>query len=149
MLVAPERRCHIHRLDIRRDHLALPSDEIADCLAKAWVGDEMRRYRRHRAIAARQLVRALGAGLDPRQAMSDRPFDGLIIAKLEVEERDVLAGAPVSEPVSARVEGCETERVSCDRIARSSRARWRATVVIVPDHCLIPQSGLSGFVEKK
>ena len=49
-----------------------------------------------RQIAARQLVLALGAGLDPRELVGDRVFDGLIIAQLEMQERMMLDGAPVA-----------------------------------------------------
>ena len=51
---------------------------------------------RHRQIAARQLVFALRAGLDPGQALRDRPVDGLIIAQLEMQEGMILDAAPVA-----------------------------------------------------
>ena len=49
-----------------------------------------------RQIAARQLVLALGAGLDARQLVGDRVVDRLIVAELEMQERMVLDGAPVA-----------------------------------------------------
>ena len=49
-----------------------------------------------RQIAARQLVLALGAGLDARELVGDRVVDGLIVAQLEMQERMVLDGAPVA-----------------------------------------------------
>src|SRR5450759_4374554 len=60
------------------------------------IGDEMRGIGGHRHVAARQLVLALGAGLDARQSVGDRVFDGLIVAQLEMQERMVLDGAPVA-----------------------------------------------------
>src|ERR1019366_1470372 len=43
------------------------------------IGDEMRGIGGVRQVAARQLVLALGAGLDARQSVGDRVFDGLIV----------------------------------------------------------------------
>src|SRR5450759_1041528 len=60
------------------------------------IGDEMRGIGGVRQVAARQLVLALGAGLDARQSVGDRVFDGLIVAQLEMQERMVLDGAPVA-----------------------------------------------------
>src|SRR5450759_4971919 len=60
------------------------------------IGDEMRGIGGHRQVAARQLVLALGAGLDARQSVGDRVFDGLIVAQLEMQKRMVLDGAPVA-----------------------------------------------------
>ena len=51
---------------------------------------------RHRPVAARQLVCALGARLHPLEAARDGDVDRLVIAKLEMEEGDVLDGAPIA-----------------------------------------------------
>ena len=48
----------------------------------------MRRIGRHRHIAARELVLALRAGLDAAEPVRDREFDRLIVAELEMQERD-------------------------------------------------------------
>ena len=50
----------------------------------------------HRLIAAGDLVLALRAGLDACEPVLDRPFDRLIIAKLEMEERHLLGAVPNS-----------------------------------------------------
>ena len=73
-----------------------PLEEVGDRAAEARIGDEMRRAGDHRLIAARQLVLALRAGLDRRQAMLDRPFDRLVIAQLEMEERHLPRPRPNS-----------------------------------------------------
>src|SRR5690349_8784017 len=64
----------------------------------------------HRLIAARDLVLALGARLDTAQAVVDRPFDGLVIAELEVEKRHLLGAAPVTA----------IERLTANEVERSS-----------------------------
>ena len=60
----------------------------------------------HRLIAARELVLPLGAGLDRPQPVRQGPFDRLIVAELEVEERHLLGAAPV-----AAVEGIAADDV--------------------------------------
>ena len=54
----------------------------------------MRRIGGDRQIAARELVLALGAGLDARELVLDRVFDGLVVAELEMQERVVLDRSP-------------------------------------------------------
>jgi len=51
-------------------------------------------------------VLALGARLDPRQAVRDGEVDGLIIAELEMEEGDLLQRPPL-----AAVEGVAADEV--------------------------------------
>src|SRR5690242_14793205 len=51
---------------------------------------------RLRQVAARQLVLALRAGFGPREFVGDGELDGLIVAKLEMQEGAVLDGAPVA-----------------------------------------------------
>ena len=71
--------------------------EIArDGPAQARVGDPVRRVGRDRHVAARELVLALGAGLDARQAVRDRVVDRLIVADLEMQARMMLDRAPVA-----------------------------------------------------
>ena len=69
----------------------------------------MRRIGRHRHVAARQLVLALRAGLDPRELVLDREIDRLIVAQLEMQERVVLDRAPVAA----------VERVAADEVDRA------------------------------
>ena len=56
----------------------------------------MRRIGGGRQIAARELVLALGAGLDAGELVRDRVFDRLIVAELEMQERVMLDRAPVA-----------------------------------------------------
>ena len=55
-----------------------------------------------RQVAARQLVLALRAGLDPREPVRDRVVDGLVVAELEMQERVVLDRAPVAAVTAYR-----------------------------------------------
>ena len=71
----------------------------------------MRRIRRGRHVAARDLVLALRACFDPRYFVGERIIDGLIVAELEVQERVMLDRAPV-----AAEQGMRTKKVDspCD-----------------------------------
>lgn len=72
------------------------------------VGDEMCRMGNHRHIAARQLVLALRAGLDSGKPVRDRPFDGLMVAELEMQKGVILHAAPM-----ASVECDVADEVEC------------------------------------
>ena len=72
------------------------------------MGDVMRRLRRHRQVAARQLVLALRAGLDHLQPLGDREVDRLVVADLEMQEGVVLDAAPVA--AVKRVRADEVDR---------------------------------------
>ena len=50
--------------------------------------------RRH--VAALDLVLALGAGLDPPEAVADRVVDGLVVAGLEMQELEAAHAAPIA-----------------------------------------------------
>ena len=56
----------------------------------------MYRRRDDRFIAARELVLALGSGLNRREPIANDPFDGAIIAELEMQERPVFDGSPIA-----------------------------------------------------
>ena len=56
----------------------------------------MRRIGEGRPVAARELVLALGAGLDAAQSARKREVDRLIVADLEMQKRPVLDRAPVA-----------------------------------------------------
>ena len=56
----------------------------------------MRAVGRRRQIAAGELVRALRAGLDPREPMRDGEVDGLVVADLEMQEGMLLERAPIA-----------------------------------------------------
>ena len=82
-------------------HRDLPVDlprlvvEVApDRLPQAFVGDPVRGIGGHGQVAARELVRPLCAGLDPRQPVGDGVVDGAVVAGLEVEEAVLLDAAP-------------------------------------------------------
>ena len=77
------------------DVAALALEIIGDGAPKAGMGDVVSRMGGDGQIAARQLVLALRAGLDPRQTLLDREIDGLMVADLEMQEGVVLDAAPV------------------------------------------------------
>jgi hypothetical protein len=82
------------------------------------------RVRRDRQVAARELVLALRAGLDPFQAVCQGEVDGLVIADLEMQERVVLDRTPV--PAVERLRPDEVDRagdVAPVRFAITSRMR--------------------------
>ena len=89
-------------------------------LARKWADRIM-----HRLIAARDLVLALRAGLNRLQTMIDRPFDRLVIAELEMEERHVLGAAPI-----ASVERVRTDEIECagDRPPVAARQKQQQSV---------------------
>src|SRR3954469_7523661 len=69
---------------------ALLLEIVAHRAAQRRIGDVVRRMGGLRQVAARQLVLALGAGLDHGEAARDRKVDGLVIADLEMQERMML-----------------------------------------------------------
>src|SRR5262245_37190902 len=71
----------------RRDIGALALEEILDRAPQRRIDDVVRRIGRRRHVAARNLVLALGAGLDAGELVLDGVLDGLIVAELEVQER--------------------------------------------------------------
>src|SRR5918993_1346734 len=69
---------------------------LGDRAPERRVCDVVGRISQHRAVAARELVLALRAGLDARQPVRDRVLDRLVVAELEMQERMVLDAAPVA-----------------------------------------------------
>ena len=65
---------------------------LGDGAGEAGVGDPVQRVGGDRQVAARQLVLALGAGLDAGEAVRDGPVDRLV-AELEVQAGGVLDAA--------------------------------------------------------
>src|SRR6202011_3026261 len=86
---------------------ALMLEIIGNRAAQAGIGDVVRRKSRLRKITARDLVLALGAGLDGFQAAPDRKVDRLVIADLEMQERVMFDSAPVA--AEQRVGGNEID----------------------------------------
>src|SRR5436190_4852695 len=100
-------------------HLApLALEVIGNSVARSRVGDEMGRIGGGRTIAPGKLVLSLRAGLDAGEAMRERPFDGLVVTKLEVQEGLLDGRAPV--PPVERVRPDEVERAG-DRRAVAER----------------------------
>src|SRR5688572_16782933 len=105
-LPAPERRRALQFLVGFGDSAALPRHVVGDGSFQAGVGEVVRRPGGDRAIAARQLVLALRAGLDAGEAAFDGEVDRLVVAELEMQEGMVLEAAPV-----ASVEGVSADEV--------------------------------------
>jgi hypothetical protein len=76
---------------------------------KPGVADIVHRARRNGQVAARQLVRALGAGFDGFQATLDGEVDGLVVAGLEVQAVVIFHAAPVAA----------IQRVAADEVDRA------------------------------
>ena len=89
-----------------RDSLALRLQELRNRIAEALIRDEMRAGRDHRLVAARDLVLALRSSLHRGKPVLDRPFDRPVIAKLEVEERNLVGRSPI-----AAVEGVRPNEI--------------------------------------
>src|SRR5262249_27332992 len=75
---------------------ALALEIVVDRTPEAGIDDVVRRVGGVGQIAACELMLALGAGLDAGEPMSDRVFDRLVIADLEMQERMVLGRAPMT-----------------------------------------------------
>ena len=80
------------------------------------MGDVMHRMGGDGQVAARQLVLALCAGLDPLQPLRKRKIDRLMVADLEMQEGMVLDAAPV-----AAVERVAADEVDAPAMYRPSR----------------------------
>ena len=115
-----------------QDRRAFPLQEILDGLAEALVGDPVGAPGLDRQIAALDLVRPLGAGLDPAQPPLDGEVDGLVVAGLEMQEPDVGRAAPVAAEKGVRAD--EIERPG-DRRAVCRRPDQRHPV----RHALVQQ----------
>src|SRR4051794_32819215 len=93
--ILAERR-HRRKLVPDRAHIgALALEIIRDRAAQRRVGDVMAGKRGDRKVAARELVLALRARFDAREAMLNGVIDRLVITELEMQERMVLDRAPV------------------------------------------------------
>src|SRR5438132_995087 len=78
-------------------HIGALADQIVrNRAAQPGIGDVMGGMGGDRQVAAGELVFALGAGLDTLELAIDGELDGLVIAKLEMQERVVLDGAPMA-----------------------------------------------------
>ena len=106
----------LHQLLLRGLHIgALALEVVGDGAAQGGVGEVVGGIGGDGAVAARQLVLALRAGLDALQAARDREVDGLVVADLEMQERMVLDAAPVAA----------VERVGADEVERARRCSAR------------------------
>ena len=83
--------------DLAVDLPRLVLEVVGDRIAQALVGDPVRGIGGHRQVAARELVRPLGAGLDPLEPVGDGVVDGAVVAGLEVQEA-VILDAPQLRP---------------------------------------------------
>src|SRR5262245_5045570 len=90
-------RCRLRELLARGGDIgALALEKILDCAPQGGIDDVVRGIGRDRQVAARDLVLALGAGLDAAKLVLDGVLDRLVIAQLEMQERMVLDRAPMA-----------------------------------------------------
>ena len=92
------------------DGLAFVLQEIGDRAPQSLMGDVMRGIGRTGKVAAQKLVTALRARLHAREPLFDGEVDSLVIAGLEVKERNVADATPVAAIKRFAVE--EIERAS-------------------------------------
>src|SRR5687767_8038300 len=86
------------------DRGALARQIVRNRLAKILIHDVMRRPGWLWKIAAQKLVAALCACFDALETARNGKIDGLVIAGLEMQERNVGQGAPVAAVQSRAVE---------------------------------------------
>src|SRR5690606_22152510 len=91
-----ERRPFAEELDLGADLRGFAREEVVDGHGEARVADPVSRVDGRRDHAARELVEALRAGLEVRDARRDRVLDQPVVAELEVQEVMVLDAAPVA-----------------------------------------------------
>ena len=109
VLHMPERGVLGQSLALIRDLAPLAFEIVRDGAAKTCVGDVVRRMRRRRHVAARELVRALRAGLDAFEPVRQREIDRLVVADLEMQAGMLLDRAPIAA----------VERVGADQVQRA------------------------------
>jgi 4-amino-4-deoxy-L-arabinose transferase-like glycosyltransferase len=80
---------------------ALPSEEGGDRPSQARIGDEVHARRGPNVEAAHELEFSAGPGLEAVDSLPQAVLDGGVVAHLEVEERNLLEGAPIA-PVEHR-----------------------------------------------
>src|SRR5260221_5011209 len=90
-------------VDVLGDAGAFALEEGLDRARELWVREPVRRKRLHRQQAAEQLVLALRAAFEGRYFPGDRVLDRLVVAALEMQERDVLHRTPVAAVKAVRV----------------------------------------------
>ena len=69
---------------------------FGQCAQKTLVANPVQRMDFGRQIPPRQLVFALRPSLDPRQTVSDRLVDRLMVAQFEMQEGVILDTAPIT-----------------------------------------------------
>src|SRR5215467_6612578 len=111
-----ERACVPKLLSSSVHEGALALEIVIDRPPEAGIGYVVRRIGGVRQIAARELVLALGAGLDAGEPAVDRIFDRLIVANLEMQERMMLDRAPMAAE----------QRVVADKVDRPRDETTRA-----------------------
>src|SRR5829696_2360184 len=77
-------------------HLLLRLDVLPDSASESRVSDLVSAVSERREEASRQLVLALGAGLQEFEAPLDSEVDSLVVAKFEMQVAHLLCCAPVA-----------------------------------------------------
>jgi hypothetical protein len=93
---APEGHVRRRGAHVVRDRRAFALEVAADRVAEGRVANLVEGPYGRGGEAARYLVLALGAGLEPRQAFPDAVLDALVVAGLEVQAVMVRGRAPVA-----------------------------------------------------
>ncbi len=118
----PKRRQLAQFVHVLGDRCAFVFEIVGDGTSQALMRDVMRRPGRAGKIAAQELVPALGAGFDARRAARDRKIDGLVIAGLEMQERNIGPCSPSCGRRASFRRRSSARRRSCARsVAPSTR----------------------------
>src|SRR5258708_2732721 len=107
--LAAERRQIGELVHLVLDGDALPLHEIGHGSGATGIANPMGAVRCAREIAAAYLVGPLRAGFHPPQSPCDGEVDGAVVARLEMQEREIAEAAPVAA----------IERVAADEIERA------------------------------
>src|ERR1700720_2774545 len=95
----------LQQLPAGRLHIgAFAFEIVVDRPPEAGIGDVVRRIGGAGQVAARELVLALGAGLDAGEPVGDRIFDRLVVADLEMQEGVMLDRAPMAPQQRVRAD---------------------------------------------
>src|SRR5688500_14398255 len=99
-----ERPRSLELADRVRDVDPFPGAEVRDRRREVRIGKRVRRVRRERRQAARELVQPLRTAFERRDPALEAELDRLVVAGFEVQSRHVVERSPVATPQRVLVE---------------------------------------------
>src|SRR5712671_1551620 len=108
-----KRQMFAHGFLILRHRAALFAQVSTECVFEAFVRNPVSRPRECRFEAARNLMFALSAGLEERQAMANAVFDALVVASFEMQRMKIGCLSPIAsiQRVLAAKTDCDSDRL--------------------------------------